>query len=375
MTDLAGLGICSADKWEVEMKKKKFAGIVALMPFVMHQLAVIPVSAEAIEYQQADTGTEETSAECQVVYKSTYDFSETIPKYPELEISAYGYEGIYDGRFHGITVDCEINGVTVLYSTDGKTFTEKKPVYKDAGIYVIYYKAEKDGYGTALGAAVVKIKEAAIDFASYDYSGLYDGKLHGIDLSIQTDGCRILYSEDGVHFLSKKPEYREPGTYVVHYKILKDNYETVTGSNKVIIKEKDTNINLSDTVGNVKVDDSIDFTVDTDGEPFDIIVSDSSIVKVTVKDGIVTVTGLKKGTAEITITCNGKSASYRITVTDKGISNSENIDPSKNAGNTQDKMSDVQTGDENSILLYGAMLIASVSGLITLKRRKEKEKL
>ncbi|GFI16696.1 hypothetical protein IMSAG249_01463 [Lachnospiraceae bacterium] len=372
MTDLAGLGMCSADKWEVEMKKKKFAGIVALMPFVMHQLAVIPASAEVIEYQQADTGTEETSAECQVVYKSTYDFSETIPKYPELEISAYGYEGIYDGKFHGITVDCEINGVTVLYSTDGKTFTEKKPAYKDAGTYVIYYKAEKDGYGTALGAAVVKIKEAVIDFTSYDYSGLYDGKLHGIGLSIQTDGCRILYSEDGVDFSSKKPEYREPGTYVVYYKILKDNYETVTGSNRVIITEKDFDIKLSDTGGTVKVNDSIDFTVDTDGEPFDIIVSDSSIVKATVKDGIVTVTGLKKGTAEVTITCNGKSIVYKINVTDRDISSYGNTVTSKNTGNGWDKISDVQTGDENNILLYGALLIASVSGLITLKRRKEK---
>ena len=359
------------------MKKKKFAGTAALVLFVITQPAVIPVSAEVIEYQQADTdtGAEETSAECQVIYKSTYDFSEEIPKYPELEVSASGYEGVYDGKSHGITVGCKAEGAAILYSTDGKTYSSKKPEYTDAGTYVTYFKVEKDGYITSVGSETVRINEAAIEFGSDDCNVFYDGKNHSIDVSAKTDGCKILYSEDGVNYTSKKPAYREPGTYIVYYKILKDNYETVTGSNKVIIKEKDTHINLSDTGGTVKVDDSIDFTVDTDGEPFDITVSDPGIVKVTVKDGIVTATGLKRGTAAITITCNGKSAVYGITVTDRDISSYENAGISQNTGNGQDKISDVQTGDENHILFYGAMLLGAVFGLARLKRRKEKEKL
>lgn len=352
--------------------KKKNTGIAALILLAMLQPAVLPVSAGVTEYQEAETDGEETSVKCQVVYKSTYDFSETIPKYPELEISSYGYEGIYDGKLHGITVDCGTDGVTVLYSTDGKTFTEKNPVYKDTGTYVIYYKAEKDGYGTAAGSATVSIKEAVIDFASHGYSGLYDGKLHGIEISVQTDGCRILYSEDGVDFSPKKPEYREPGTYVVYYKILKDNYEPVTGSREVIIREKDNNINLSDTDGTVKVNDSVKFTVDTGGEPFEITVSDSDIARVTVKDGAVTVTGLKEGKATITITCNGKSAVYRITVSGRDSINDGNTDTFQNTDNGQEQISNVQTGDDNHSLLYGAMLLGSAFGLTILKRRKEK---
>ncbi len=247
-----------------------------------------------------------------MIYKSTYDFSEEIPKYPELEVSSSGYEGVYDGESHGITVDCKTEDATILYSTDGKTYTTKKPVYKDAGTYVTYYKIEKDGYATAVGTETVKIKEAVIDFTSNDYVGIYDGKKHSIDLSAKIDGCKILYSEDGINFTSKKPEYKEPGTYVVYYKIMKDNYATVTGSGRVIIKSKDSAVN---------------------------------------------------------------SSNQNINNQSNNSQNSNNQNNSSADGNADSGISKVQTGDKNHILLYGAMLIASALGLVKNKRRKEKEKL
>lgn len=221
------------------MKKKKFVGISALLPLVLCNFAALPVYAEVTGLQTIDTGAEETSAECQVIYKSTYDFSEEIPKYPELEVSASGYEGVYDGKSHGITVGCKTEGATILYSTDGKTYSGRKPEYTDAGTYVTYFKVEKDGYITSVGSETVRINEAAIEFGSDDCNVFYDGKNHSIDVSVKTDGCKILYSEDGVNFTSKKPEYKEPGTYVVYYKIMRDNYATVTGSSTVTIKAKE----------------------------------------------------------------------------------------------------------------------------------------
>lgn len=225
------------------MKKKKFVGLTALLPMALFNVTALPVHAEVTDFQEADTSTEESSAECEVIYKSTYDFSEEIPKYPELDVTASGYEGIYDGKSHGITVDCKTEGATILYSTDGKTYSAKKPEYKNVGTYVTYYKVEKDGYTTTLGSAVVKIKEATIEFDADDCIVFYDGKDHSIDLSVKTDDCKILYSEDGINYSSKKPEYKEPGTYVVYYKIMRDNYATVTGSSTVTIKAKDSNVN------------------------------------------------------------------------------------------------------------------------------------
>lgn len=225
------------------MKRNRFIGIAALMPLALSNFVALPVHAEVTDFQTVNTSTEETSAECEVIYKSTYDFSEEIPKYPELDVTASGYEGIYDGKSHGITVDCKTEGATILYSTDGKNYSTKKPEYKNVGTYVTYYKVEKDGYTTVVGTEIVKIKEAEIEFDADDCIVFYDGKDHSIDLSVKTDGCKILYSEDGINYSSKKPEYKEPGTYTVYYKIMRDNYATVTGSSKVTIKAKDSAVN------------------------------------------------------------------------------------------------------------------------------------
>lgn len=225
------------------MKKKKFVGLTALLPLVLFHFVSLPVYAEVTDFQTVDTSIEETSAECEVIYKSTYDFSEEIPKYPELDVTAFGYEGIYDGKSHAITVDCKTEGATILYSTDGKTYSTKKPEYTDVGTYVTYYKVEKDGYTTTVGSAVVKIKEATIEFDADDCIVFYDGKNHSIEMDVKTYDCKILYSEDGINYSSKKPEYKEPGTYVVYYKIMRDNYATVTGSSTVTIKEKDGAVN------------------------------------------------------------------------------------------------------------------------------------
>lgn len=293
------------------MKKKKFVGLTALLPLALFNVTALPVYAEVTDFQEADTSTEESSAECEVIYKSTYDFSEEIPKYPELDVTASGYEGIYDGKSHGITVDCKTEGATILYSTDGKTYSTKKPEYTNVGTYVTYYKVEKDGYTATTGSAVVKIKEAEIEFDADDCIVFYDGKNHTIDLSVKTDGCKVLYSEDGINYSSKKPEYKEPGTYTVYYKIMRDNYATVTGSSTVTIKPKDNNVNNSNQNNNNKNNAS------------------------------------QNGGSQNNSNVDGKA--------DKGISR-------------------VQTGDESNILFYSLAFIAAVFGLTKLKGRKEKRK-
>lgn len=304
------------------MKKKKFVGISALLPLVLCNFAALPVHAEVTGSQTVDTSTEETSAECQVIYKSTYDFSEEIPKYPELDVTAYGYEGIYDGKSHGITVDCKTEGATILYSTDGKTYSTKKPEYKNVGTYLTYYKVEKDGYTTTTGSAVVKIKEAEIEFDADDCIVFYDGKNHSIDLSVVTDDCEILYSEDGINYSSKKPEYKEPGTYTVYYKIMRDNYATVTGSSTVTIKATDNNVNNSNQNSSNKNNNS-----------------------------------------------NRNNASQN-----GGSQNNRNQNNSSTDGNADTGISRVQTGDESNVFFYAVMLVASAFGLTGLKRRGEKRK-
>lgn len=321
------------------MKKKKFVGISALLPLVLCNFATLPVHAEVTDSQTVDTSAEETSVECQVIYKSTYDFSEEIPKYPELDVTAYGYEGIYDGKAHGITVDCKNEGATILYSKDGKTYSAKKPEYTDVGTYVTYYKVEKDGYTTATGSEIVKNKEAKIEFDSDDCIFFYDGKNHSIDLSVKTDDCEVLYSEDGINYSSKKPEYKEPGTYTVYYKIMRDNYATVTGSSTVTIKAKDATANN----GNQNTSNQNNSNKNSN------------------KNNTNQNSGQSSGSRE---GMNDLSNMTLTTIREPQIPLSETA-----------TVSNVQTGDESNVFFYAVMLVASAFGLLKNRDRKEKRKL
>ena len=364
--------------------------ILILTLLAIIQSTSISAFADVTEYQSPNMNTEESSAECEVIYKTTYDFSEEIPKYPDLEVYASGYEDVYDGNSHGIIVNCKIEGVTITYSTDGKNYVSKKPVYTDVGTYVTYYKVEKDGYAAVNGSEIVKIIEAAINYSSADYSGLYDGKLHSIDLSVNTKGCQILYSEDGVNYSSKKPEYKEPGTYVVYYKILRDNYATVIGCNSVIIGNNTIDYTSNDYVGTY--DGKLHgITVSVSTDRCEILYSEDGInysfkkpeykepgtyvvyYKI-LRDNYVTVTGSNTVTIKKLKDNSNKNQNNEgqnsNNQSDSQHSRNSNID-----GNVDSNISKVQTGDNSHILLYGVIFAVSLLGLVKNSGRKEKRKI
>ena len=86
---------------------------------------------------------------------------------------------------------------------------------------------------------------------------------------------------------------------------------------------------------------------------------------------MISVTGLKEGTATITITSNGKTALYKVRVIGNGTINTGNTDSSKHQ-NTGSHTSNVQTGDESNIFFYVMMLMVSAFGLTKLKRREKR---
>lgn len=351
------------------MKKYKKINILILTLLTLIHFTSIPVFADVTEYQNPNTNMEESSADCEVIYKTTYDFSEEIPKYPGLDVTTFGYEEIYDGKSHGIIVDCKTEGATILYSTDGKTYSTKKPEYKDVGTYVTYYKVEKDGYTAVTGSETVKITEAAIDYTSADYSGLYDGKPHGIELSIYTDGCKILYSEDGINYSSKKPAYKEVGTYITYYKISKDNYTTVTGSNKVIIGSNTIDYTSNDYIGVY------------DGKPHGITVS----VSTNGCEILYSTDGINYSSEKPTYKEVGTYVTYFKIIKDgyETVSGSNRIvinaqDNNNNSSDTEEyvpseNISKVQTGDETCFEYLIGLCIFSGMGLILLTIRNKKK--
>lgn len=78
----------------------------------------------------------------------------------DMEVSASGYSGTYDGWSHGISVTAP-DDATVKYGTAANACDlDNSPKYTNAGTYTIYYEVTKDKYTTVTGSATVKINKA-----------------------------------------------------------------------------------------------------------------------------------------------------------------------------------------------------------------------
>lgn len=78
----------------------------------------------------------------------------------DMEVSASGYSGTYDGWSHGISVTAP-DDATVKYGTAANACDlDNSPKYTNAGTYTIYYEVTKDKYTTVTGSATVKIYKA-----------------------------------------------------------------------------------------------------------------------------------------------------------------------------------------------------------------------
>lgn len=84
-----------------------------------------------------------------------------------MEVTATGYDGIYDGQSHGITVTAP-EGAKVRYGeTEGEYTLYTSPKYTNAGTYTVYYQVTKTNFTTVTGSATVTIAkaDAKVEFA------------------------------------------------------------------------------------------------------------------------------------------------------------------------------------------------------------------
>lgn len=80
----------------------------------------------------------------------------------DLEVA--GFDGIYDGDEHGITVDVKNDpqpaDMKIEYCEEGGDWTTKKPTYRNAAEYTTRYRVTASDYLTVTGQATVKISKA-----------------------------------------------------------------------------------------------------------------------------------------------------------------------------------------------------------------------
>lgn len=165
----------------------------------------------------------------------------------DLEVA--GFDGTYDGKEHGITVNVKNDPVPadmkIEYREDGGDWTTDKPTYRNAAEYTTYYRVTASDYLTVKGSATVKISKADQDAPAglvgnnwttcnskdgsisgvtkameyrHGSSGSYqkipsDGKLTGLTKS---GTYYVRYAEDSNHNASADAEVKiEPGPHAV----------------------------------------------------------------------------------------------------------------------------------------------------------------
>ena len=153
-------------------------------------------------------------------------------------VAAQNYQGIYDGKAHGITLQVPA-GVTATYGTKSGEYTLKTaPVYTLPGNYTVYYQVTKPNYITVTGSAKVSIVQGTMPVVANGYSGIYDGKSHGITVE-GLAGAQIRYGTAAGQYTSvESPKYKDTGIYTVYYQVTKTGYGTVTGKQQIEIKRK-----------------------------------------------------------------------------------------------------------------------------------------
>ena len=77
-------------------------------------------------------------------------------------VTVGGYNSVYDGAAHGITVSVP-EGTTIKYgTTEGNYNLDDNPTYTAVGNYPVYYQITKDNYTTVTGSQTVIITKAAL---------------------------------------------------------------------------------------------------------------------------------------------------------------------------------------------------------------------
>lgn len=88
----------------------------------------------------------------------------------KLNVKSKSFEGVYDGKEHGIEVTCDQKNAKITY-LNGTEYTDKLPKFKEAVKKTVEYKVELDGYKTVSGSETVVINKATNELILSEKSG------------------------------------------------------------------------------------------------------------------------------------------------------------------------------------------------------------
>lgn len=167
----------------------------------------------------------------------------TITKAP-LEITASGYDAVYDGEAHSITVDVGESDAVVYYATEELTAenfetagSTENPEYTNAGEYTVYFYVVSNNYEAdpISGSKVVNIRKDRPEYeVGVNSEQTYTGEELELVDSAEANGGTIVYAlsdsadtaPDDEAFSETRPTAKDVGTYYVWFKVIGDENHT-----------------------------------------------------------------------------------------------------------------------------------------------------
>lgn len=157
-----------------------------------------------------------------------------------LKVTARGYNGVYDGKGHSVSVtpSSDVSDVTIKYSLAGdSSYTTDELQFTNAGRYKIYYRVEKEGYYPSYGYVYVDISQKPVDVewsnTEFTYNGSEQKPTADVSGLFGDDTCdvNVLVSVAAVN----------AGTYTAYARLSNSNYtpSTDTQSTTFTIKRAD----------------------------------------------------------------------------------------------------------------------------------------
>lgn len=176
-------------------------------------------------------------------YAKSFKLSWKIVDVARFDLEVAGFDGTYDGKEHGITVnvknDPQPADMKIEYREDGGDWTTDKPTYRNAAEYTTHYRVTASDYLTVTGKATVKISKADQDAPAglvgnnWTTCSSKDGSISGVTKAMEyrrgSSGDYQKITSDG-----KLTELTKSGTYYVRY--AEDNNHNASADAEVKIE-------------------------------------------------------------------------------------------------------------------------------------------
>ncbi len=246
-------------------------------------------------------------------YKDAYVAYVATTQKGLISYTSNGYEGVYDGNLHGITVIA--NGFKVKYGEIEGTYNlDESPKYVDAGEYKVYYQISKDGYAEVKGSKDVIISQAKGNIVLEETKGnLEYNKIKKVQIKENKANNSLIVSVEDENIAQARIENNEliiTGKKVGTTKITLSssattNYSSASTEYIVTIIKASNKIVLSSTNGTYTYPNSGTFNIASNpsGGKLSCTTSNKNVAECTINGNTVTVKpGTTKGSATLTIT-------------------------------------------------------------------------